>query len=130
MKKIFVFITFIVFSANVFSQESKNEYLQKSKNKKTTGIVLLSVGGAAIIGGIIANSTKDENSSFRRDMTGGVFITGGIASSIASIPFFISAGKYKKRAAALVFNNNKIFIPKYNQEVANFQPTLSLKIQL
>ncbi len=84
----------------------------------------------AIIGGIIANSTKDENSSFRRDMTGGVFITGGIASSIASIPFFISAGKYKKRAAALVFNNNKIFIPKYNQEVANFQPTLSLKIQL
>lgn len=130
MKKIFVLIAFIVFSANVFSQLSKNDYLQKSKSKKTTGIVLLSVGGAAIIGGVVANGSRGENSSFEQDFTGGALIAGGIASSLASIPFFISAGKFKKKAAAVVINNKSIFIPKNNQLVANFQPTVSLKIQL
>ena len=108
MKKIFVLMTFIIFSANVFSQVTKNDYLQKSKSKKTTGIVLLSVGGAAIIGGIIANGSKGENSSFEQDFTGGALIAGGIASSLASIPFFISSGKFKKKAASLAFNNIKI----------------------
>ncbi|UEG48677.1 hypothetical protein LK994_08510 [Ferruginibacter lapsinanis] len=130
MKKIFGLIVFIAFSATVFSQVSKNDYLEKSKRKKTTGIVLLTIGVAAITGGILANESRGQYSSFEQDFAGGLLIGGGIASGLVSIPFFISANKYKKKAATVSVNNLKIFLSKNNQLVNNFQPMISLKINM
>src|SRR5512146_2732795 len=59
MKKFILSITLLLFTINSFSQVekaprlSRDYYLQKSKNKKTTAWILLAGGTAMIVGGAI-----------------------------------------------------------------------------
>ena len=98
MKKIILFATFLILSASSFSQQTnshpsltKQDYLQKSKNQKTTAWVLLG-GGAALI--LVGDLIGNQKESTLGDAGTGVVIAGaGVLSMLGSIPFFIASGK-------------------------------------
>jgi hypothetical protein len=132
MKKIILLLTLLVFLVKSFSQTpalTKDEYLQKSKNQKTTAWVLLVGGSALIITGILvddANSGKGIN----LDFTGvGIAAVGFVAAS-CSIPLFINSAHNARKAATISFNNQKILFPQQHTVVLKTQPTLTLKIAL
>lgn len=110
MKKILVFMVLLAIMAEVFGQEAgkssldKDFYLALSKKHNTTGWVLLLSGTAMIVGGAVAfDSSWDESSATSTDISGFILLAGVIAD-LASIPFFISAGVNKRKAAYLSFN--------------------------
>ena len=112
----------------------KNSYLIKSKSQKTTAWVLLGVGVAAIAVGIItenaANNTDNIYSGVS-DVATGVIITGiGALSCIASIPFFISSGKNKKRAMSVTSGFDEIMTPAKGGWAYNMQPAIKIIIPI
>ena len=100
MKKYFSILLLMVICFNSFSQQLKNkehklpaDYFEKSKRQKTTGFILSGSGVAVFTGGAIAmqhSQSKGENEF--------PFLVGGVAMSIASIPFFISSASNKHKA--------------------------------
>ncbi len=76
-----------------------NEYLQKSRTNKNTGIILLSVGLLAVGAGAAWISSSDFLDS---DWDNGPYITTtiGIGFTVASIPIFIISGSQGRRGVA------------------------------
>lgn len=136
MKKIF-FIAGILFfmCVNVFSQSTeKTGYLQKSRNKKTTGWVLLGGGAALDIAGLLAypkhyNGWGDKTER-RRNLPSVIMITAGTLSMIASIPVFVRAHKLKNKAARLSLNTEEFGLLKNGNVWAVNYPVLKIKLQL
>lgn len=109
MKKMVAFMVLLAIMAEVFGQHAgkssldKDFYLSISKKQNTTGWVLLLSGTAMAVGGALAfDSSWEEGSATSTDIFGIIMMTGVIAD-LASIPFFISAGVNKRRAASLSF---------------------------
>ena len=113
MKKLLATTTFIFVSYSVFSQvtltpttksqqESHDFYMRKSRNNKTVGWVLAGTGSALAIGGIIASAKEVTenvlNFETKLSDTDDILLGAGLACAVASVPFFISAGKNKKKA--------------------------------
>ena len=105
MKKITFFILLLAFTASAFCQQTdtntpltREDYMKKSKNQKTTAWILAGGGAALIVTGAVM-SGKEEN-SFSDASTETVLIGAGVLSAIGSIPFFIASAKNKKRAIA------------------------------
>ena len=113
MKKYFSILLLMVIGFNSFSQQLKNkgqklpaDYLEKSRKQKTTGFILLGSGAAVFSGGAIAvqhSQSKGENEF--------PFLVGGLAISIASIPFFISSGSNKHKAKLYMRKETLILTP-------------------
>lgn len=139
MKKIILSITILFFVIKSFSQTnvsilSKQAYLEKSRNQKTTAWVLLG-GGAALtaVGAIVMGSSSnsdDFTSSFNRLGTGAIIAGLGGTAMIASIPFFINSGKNARRAASISFNDQNILVPFKKSFALKSQPVITLKIML
>lgn len=131
MKKIISFLYLSLFCSIVFgqTQNMKEALLTKSKKQKTTAWVLLGTGSTLIITGIIFNSSHKEG-TLDENIAGGFIIAAGIASTVVSIPFFISAGNRKKQAAALSFGKQQILTPINNAFCFKTQPAIALKISL
>ena len=136
MKKIF-FIACILFlmCGNVFSQSTeKIDHLQKSKNKKTIGWVLLGGGAALDIAGLLAypkhyNGWGDKTER-RRNLPSVIMITAGTLCMIASIPVFARAHKLKNKAASLSLNTEEFGqLKKGNVWAVNY-PVLKIKLRL
>ena len=122
MKKYFSILLLLAIGFNSFGQQIKNQeqklpadYLEKSKRQKTTGFILLGSGAAVFTGGAIAmqhSQSKGENEL--------PFLVGGLAMSIASIPFFISSAGNKHKAklylrkVALILTPDVKVGPDYN----------------
>lgn len=137
MKKIILLLTVALLTFKTFSQtiqpaHSKNYYLQKSINQKTTAWVLLGGGTLmAVVGGISFSNNFDvlgSNSSNSGADAGGFLFVGGVLADIASIPFFISAAHNRRRAAMFVFNHQNNYMIVHNRTVLKTQPAISLKI--
>ena len=128
MRNIVLLVNGLLLFNFVFSQpKAKQNFLERSKNQKTTAWILLGTGVAAIItGAIIDNSVKEDKQSY----TGGFIEVGGIICTLTSIPFFISSSKNKKRAIKLTFNNRRILLPQNNSFVTRVHPSISLCIPL
>lgn len=139
MKIIYVTALSILLAINSFGQDStamatkKEYYLHKAKNQKTTAWVLFGAGSAAgIIGlalmasnGFVINPT-DENENATN--TGGMLLTTGVLCDIASIPFFIGAGKNKRRAAEISVSTQNIYLPKNNALTMRYVASATFKI--
>ena len=132
MKKVIIFLALLLFYSITFGQTktTKDSLLAKSKKQKTAGWILLGTGAAAIITGIIIESSHKNETSFDQASGEAVLIGGGIACSVASIPFFLSAGHKKKKAATLSFGKQRILTPVNNTFCFKTQPAISLKISL
>ncbi|MEP6261660.1 MAG: hypothetical protein ABJ092_08790 [Gillisia sp.] len=136
MKKLLLIFVLTMISLGGYSQPekqdfSKDYYLQKSKNQRTAGWVLLGAGaGIGIIGAIVSAEALTEDWFFgdsKKSDTGLIIGAVGAASSLASIPFFISASKNSRKAAQLSLESQRYIIP--GKEISGVQPALSLKIE-
>lgn len=126
MKKITFSVLLLSMSAVTFSQQTdpmppltKQDYLQRSKNEKQAAFVLLGIGGACIA--IAAPGKVDLGMA-------GALVIGGGAAIIGSIPLFIAAGKYKRKAMSMTFKNETVPLP----QAGGFtnQPALSVTIKI
>jgi hypothetical protein len=135
MKKVIVSLLLLVFVIQSFGQVeplTKDEYLQRSKNQRTAGWILLAGGTTMAVTGIALISNADfwsseDNASFD---AGGFLLLGGVLADLTSIPFFISSATNARRAAAISFKNQKLLVPTNNAFVWKYQPAISLKIEL
>lgn len=137
MKKLLLIFVLALISYAGYSQTekqdfSKEHYLQKSKNQRTAGWVLLGAGaGIGIIGAIVSAEALTEDWFFgdsKKSDTGLIIGAVGAASSLASIPFFISARKNSRKAAQLSLDSPRYIIP--GQKLSGLQFAVSLKIEL
>ena len=130
MKQIAICITLLVFSTIAFSQQTtpiqtktKQDYLQKSKQQKTTAWILAGGGLVLEIAGAIA---------YQQGNAGLLLLGAGLLSQAVSIPFFISAGinKRKSKEVSLSFKLEKT--PDIQPTVISFRsiPKISLKLNL
>lgn len=136
MKKLIFLIVLSILTVNSFSQTqnfnlSKEDYLQKSKNQKTVGWVLLAGGTTmAVVGIIVGNDSNmfDNNSSDFE--TGAGLLVVGLVADLVSIPFFISSSSNARKAATISFGVQKIYSPQNNVLITKTQPSITLKIGL
>ena len=135
MKIILIIFAFMIVTENIFSQrlldqnQIKNFYLEKSKNQKTTGWILLGAGTALVIGGgYVFDKTWDDASSTTTDIAGFAILTGVIAD-LASIPYFIGAGRNKRKAASLSLGYQNIYLRCDNSYSIKTTPALILNFK-
>ena len=131
MKKLLLIFVLALISFAGYSQTekqdfSKEHYLQKSKNQRTVGWVLLGGGAAVGIAGLIVATDDiwDEPDGLG---TGITLFTVGAGSALASVPFFIIAGSNSRKAASFSLESQSYIIP--GQEISGIQPALMLKIE-
>jgi len=137
MKKIMFCFTLFSFSVISFCQKTndsiptvKKDYLQKSKNQKTAGWILLGGGTALIATGFIVGS--GENSTFDDAAAGALLAGVGVLSALGSIPLFVASGKNKKKAMNMstTFKMEKVRIFETQSFVQSSYPAVVFKINL
>lgn len=119
MKKMVCLIAFymIILTANAQPPDAGSLFRKSSRQKTTAWI--LSGGGLGLLtaGFLVGVSTVNDiaNLSFPSDKklaAGGALVVAGGAAILGSIPFFIAAGKNKKKATLLLKNEN-VFFPQF-----------------
>jgi hypothetical protein len=135
MKILLITFAFLIISQNVFSQrftdqnQIKDFYLEKSKNQKTAGWILLGAGTALVIGGgYVFDKTWDDTSYTTTDIAGFAILTGVIAD-LVSIPYFISAGMNKRKAASFSLGYQNIYLRCDNSYCIKNTPALVINIK-
>ena len=125
-------------TTNKSSQELFDFYTLKQKKNKTTAWILLGSGVVITMAGLVVNSAENSADEAVTALTLGLIdveaghggdwmIYVGSVTTIASIPFFISAGKNKKKATLSLNNTvSSIKSPKFSNK--NYT-TVSLAIQ-
>lgn len=109
----------------------KGMYLQKSKNQRTIGWVMLGGGVAmAVAGGTMFSNNFHLFSSANDSeaQAGGILFLTGIGCSLGSIPLFISAANNARKAASITVSNQQIIDPQHL--TVRLQPTISIKFSL
>lgn len=110
--------------------QSKEDYLKKSRNQRTTGWIML--GGGVVLGAVGAATFNNSDflSNDAASNTGGwLFVIGG-ASALGSIPFFISSAHNARKAAAISFKPQPVHYPVNTALVVKWQPAVSVSIRL
>lgn len=95
---------------------------QKSKNRKTAAWILLGGGaGLSAIGLLIYAAEKEKNPAAELDILPKGTLPSAIGNSmmIASIPFFISAGKNKRKAQLIVKEQSVLIIPQSKEHLVS-----------
>jgi len=139
-KAFFTAAAILLFTINCFSQSAqKTDYLQKSKNQKTAAFVLLGVGAALDIGGIIAtfsNANKEVDNVFNTNQTSvnhgaeyALYIA-GTACLAGSLTLFILSKSNKNKTMSLGIDTQQFQqLRKSNVYAVNY-PALTMKIRL
>ena len=131
MKKIIICLMLSLFGFQSFSQTpagSKEYYLQKSKNQKKAGWILLAAGTVMAVGGGIGFSNNWDlfQNSTKADVYGSIML-GGIVADLVSIPVFISSGRNSRRAARVSVSSQVRDFPRGYSYVQP-HPAISVKI--
>ena len=96
---------------NNFTDNSQYDFhIKKKKSNNLAGWIVLGSGAVMIVaglgintsGGIIDNDTTNNNKGLWLSYLGG-------ATTLVSIPLFLSGGKHKRKANALLKNSNIAF---------------------
>jgi hypothetical protein len=128
MKKLVVSFSFLLVISASYSQENspartltEQDYLQKSKSQKTAAWILLGAGATMIA--IVAPG------DISLDIVP-VLAVGGTAAVIGSIPFFIAAGKNKRRAMTMTaeLNIQQTPVILYTAVSKRSHPGISVKL--
>lgn len=137
MKKIMVCFVGLVFSITCLCQKTNDsvptvekDYLQKSKNQKTAGWILLGGGTALIVTGFIIGN--GENSTFDDAAEGALLAGVGVLSALGSIPLFVASGRNKKIAMKMTtrIKMENTAIPEKQSLAQRSYPALAFKISL
>jgi hypothetical protein len=134
MKILFLSIFSLFIFLQSFSQEpetqvqDKSYYLKKSKNQKKGAWVLVGLGVGMTVGGILINLDQPFFGPGSNSKKGLWLSYVGVATTLGSIPLFISAHRNKKKAAALAFNYQNILMPYQTGLALKKQPAIVFKI--
>ena len=83
------------FKDNLSAQEAEEYYTMRWKEKRGTARTFLFTGVGLLTAGVIVMSGADDWD----EVGGGVLLAGfGTVSSLVSIPFYIKAGSFKRKA--------------------------------
>ena len=126
----------LILSVVSFSQEiatgkslmTKNDYEQKSKNKKLAAWAFLGGGTAFIIAGALIGGGKDATFD---NAEAAVILAGlGLLSSITSIPLFIASSRNKRKAlkASTYFRFENSEAMKQSAIALHSYPIMAIKI--
>ncbi len=136
MKKITLITILLSLILNVFSQDtirnenSKDYYLQKSKDQKTAAVALFVLGTTVTVAGIIVTSngsnSNDFTSGFNKIIAGALITSFGVAFAGLGYLFLIKAKKSKRFAASLAFNNQNVNFLSRN----SVRPVPSISIRI
>ena len=145
MRKIITVSAVLLFTINSFCQTTvntvtiKNSLLQKSKNQKTTGWIMLG-GGAVLLGAGLSIRTSVDNFDNPFDVLNednyhgfgarGALIAGGVAAMGGAVVFLIASVKNKNKAMHLTLTNQEILLPQQSGWAYVFQPSLKLSLSL
>jgi HD-like signal output (HDOD) protein len=131
MRNSFLLLSSILICNLIFAQQpgTKEYLLEKSKKQKTAAWVLLGIGTAAVVTGLLIESPH-RGTDDAQSYTGGALEAGGIICCLTSIPFFISSSKKKRRAATLTISNQKLLTPQQKGLIFKQLPTIALKVPL
>ena len=145
MKNLLLILMLFWFSVPLLAQQSVKDssgilnketlLLKSKKQKKAANILLISGGSLILISGVVAIGevgaivvTEGENLDNIFSLSSGI-ATVGILMSVASVPFYISAGRNKRKAASLSFQQQKIPYIKNNSVASSMIPAVSIKIK-
>ena len=134
MKSFIIFFALLIATNSCYSQQmnpspalTKQDYLKKSKNQKTSAWVFLAGGGGLIIIGAHNTDNGDGNS----DQTlRTVAIVTGIAALGISTTLFIKATENKKKGELMSFKMEKAPVMQQGGLVYSSFPALSFRIRL
>ena len=134
-KKLLINCVMLLFSFQCFSQPAgKTDYLQKSKNQKTAAFILLGVGAALDIGGIIT-TISNANKQFDFPDVNKVNHSGeyalyiaGTACLMGSLTLFILSKSNKNKALSLGLDTKQFQQLKNGNLYTGSYPALTLKI--
>ncbi len=117
------------------SQSAREDLIQKSKNQKTTGFLLLGIGAAASVGGatIFTNNFTIFGKGDDNAVTGGaVLFLAGTLSVLGSIPFFIASANNKQKAMSIHAGLKMEKIPRNTifKNVSSEYPAVALCVNL
>jgi hypothetical protein len=138
MRIVCFIVLLLVMNIKMFSQQTtpepislKEEYLQKSKSKKSAGYALLGTGAALAVIGIAIGSNAEQSLNGLGQAAGCalLIITGG-GLTLTSLFFFGAANNYKRKAAAISLHMEKAMQPYNSGWVHTSFPTLRLMIPL
>lgn len=127
MKQVIILMLLFVFATTSFAQQlsdskhalTKTDYLEKSKKQKKAASILLAGGAGIIITSFII--PKGEllhdgicvyglcDTKYKNDGIKSAFFIAGALSSLGSIPFFISSGKNRRKAASISIKMDNTF---------------------
>jgi hypothetical protein len=126
MKRLFTIMLSLIFCSAVFGQQTKADYLKKSKSQKTFAFVLAGGGSIAWLAGL--NKYMDQGDN--KDGGGEAAMIIGGTAALASIPLFIISSKNKKKAMSMSFKNQMIPQLQNSGFVYRTIPSLNIKISL
>ena len=146
MKQVTNLIFLLLLSIAAFTQKgspsptlTKEDYLAKSKAKRKVGHILLAGGAGLVLAAFVipkgeANGTEwgpwgPYESNNNDGIKAAVGLTGTL-SMLASIPFFISAGKNKRKAMSISFKNHRVPHLEGNNLMVSTVPSLNVKIKI
>ncbi|MBK8494172.1 MAG: hypothetical protein IPL50_03500 [Chitinophagaceae bacterium] len=134
-KKLLINCVMLLFSFQCFCQPaSKTDYLQKSKNQKTAAFILLGVGAALDIGGIIT-TISNANKQFDFPDVNKVNHSGeyalyiaGTACLMGSLTLFILSKSNKNKALSIGLDTKQFQQLKNGNLNTGSYPALTIKI--
>jgi len=133
MKKQFVLYLCLVLAVPAVAQkvsppESRAYYEERSRKQKTAGWILLGSGTVMAVGGFFAFGNSWYSGSYTETDIYGFVMLGGVASTIASVPFFINSGKNARKAATLSLKSQPALLPG-NDRLNSAKPAVALAIK-
>ncbi|MDB5249188.1 MAG: hypothetical protein JWQ40_3582 [Segetibacter sp.] len=144
MKKVIFSLALLLFLVKTFGQTtdttfSSEYYLQKSRDQKSGGALMLLAGTAmssiALIMGLhqlsdaVFNTFSDTPPKKAGAATEVLFYT-GIGLSLGSLPLFIASKRNSRVAATISLHNQKTLYPQQNSVALKNQPALTLRVPL
>lgn len=136
MKKIIVFAILLIFTTITFSQQTKpsstltqQDYLKKSKHQNTAASIFLYGGAASWVTCFFIIPKIKWGPAGAEGIFYGLFGVGLLAMP-ASIPFFIAAGRNKKKGMSLSIRNETAPQLQNSNFTYRAVPSVTMKIKL
>jgi len=117
---------------------TREDYLTLSKSQKQTGWILLGIGTAVTVAGILVINDVENSNSGLEDLDsdlaqaagGAVLIGAGITGVVFGIVKITQSGRNARKAADISFTNQRVLQAGYKGVALVSQPALTLKIHL
>lgn len=144
MKKLFVWLILLVYAPTSFGQGitdtvyTKDHYLDMSHRQRTTGLALLGGGATLMLTGLLMGDDRHTdartaalNFDFAPDEDGSMWLfIPGVIATVASVPFFVRASQYSRKAAEITLTEQTILVPQPPSFSLKRQPAIAVRVRL